>query len=69
MAILNPALNPIAVVFASGSLTLIRGDLIHDRGAKQRIVFSSDEPITNRPYLNDHLGLTTLSITTIQRGE
>ena len=33
--------------FANGSITLIRGDLIHDRGTKQRIIFESDEPITN----------------------
>ncbi|KAF8477095.1 hypothetical protein BDZ91DRAFT_708666 [Kalaharituber pfeilii] len=50
MAIPNPTLNPVAVAFANGSLTLIRGDLIHDRGAKQRIVFSSDEPITNLAF-------------------
>ncbi|RPB23097.1 hypothetical protein L211DRAFT_857828 [Terfezia boudieri ATCC MYA-4762] len=37
MAITTPTLNPVAVAFANGSLTLIRGDLIHDRGAKQRI--------------------------------
>lgn len=32
--------------FANGSVTVIRGDLIHDRGARQRIVFESEEPIT-----------------------
>ncbi|TGZ85708.1 vacuolar protein sorting-associated protein 11 [Ascodesmis nigricans] len=36
-----------AVGFANGSITLIRGDLIHDLGSKQKIVFESDEPITN----------------------
>jgi tetratricopeptide (TPR) repeat protein len=35
------------VGFANGSITLIRGDLIHDRGTRQRIIFESDEPITN----------------------
>lgn len=50
MAIPDSTLNPVAVAFANGSLTLIRGDLIHDRGAKQRIVFSSDEPITNLSF-------------------
>lgn len=34
------------VGFANGSVTIIRGDLIHDRGARQRIVFESEEPIT-----------------------
>lgn len=37
----------VAVGFANGSITLIRGDLIHDRGTKQRIIFESEEPITN----------------------
>ncbi|CAK96885.1 uncharacterized protein An11g00940 [Aspergillus niger] len=37
---------PVAVGFANGSVTIIRGDLIHDRGARQRIVFESEEPIT-----------------------
>lgn len=32
--------------FANGAVTVIRGDLIHDRGAKQRTVFESEEPIT-----------------------
>ena len=32
--------------FANGSVTVIRGDLINDRGAKQRTVFESEEPIT-----------------------
>lgn len=50
MAIPDSSLNPVAVAFANGSLTLIRGDLIHDRGTKQRIVFSSDEPITNLSF-------------------
>jgi len=34
------------VGFGNGSVTVIRGDLIHDRGAKQRTVFESQEPIT-----------------------
>lgn len=32
--------------FANGSVVLIRGDLIHDRGAQQRVVYESEEPIT-----------------------
>jgi len=39
-------LSQLAVGFANGSVTVIRGDLIHDRGAKQRTVFESQEPIT-----------------------
>lgn len=37
----------VAVGFANGSIVLIRGDLIHDRGSKQRIIYESEEPITN----------------------
>ena len=32
--------------FANGAVTVIRGDLINDRGAKQRTIFESEEPIT-----------------------
>lgn len=39
-------LSQIAVGFANGAVTVIRGDLIHDRGTKQRTVFESEEPIT-----------------------
>lgn len=39
-------LTQIAVGFANGAVTVIRGDLIHDRGTKQRTVFESEEPIT-----------------------
>lgn len=39
-------LSQIAVGFANGAVTVIRGDLIHDRGTKQRTVFESPEPIT-----------------------
>lgn len=43
--------------FANGSVAIIRGDLIHDRGARQRIVFESEEPITG---LEIHSGPTTI---------
>jgi vacuolar protein sorting-associated protein 11 len=39
-------LSQVAVGFANGSVTVIRGDLIHDRGTKQRTVFESEDPIT-----------------------
>lgn len=39
-------LSQLAVGFANGAVTIIRGDLVHDRGAKQRTVFESEEPIT-----------------------
>jgi tetratricopeptide (TPR) repeat protein len=43
----TPSLSLCAVGFANGTITLIRGDLIHDRGSKQRTIFESEEPITN----------------------
>ena len=39
-------LSQVAVGFANGAVTVIRGDLIHDRGTKQRTVFESEYPIT-----------------------
>lgn len=43
-------LSQIAVGFANGSVTAIRGDFVHDRGTKQRTVFESDEPITGLEF-------------------
>jgi hypothetical protein len=40
-------LSQVAVGFANGSVTVVRGDFIHDRGTKQRIVFESEDPITS----------------------
>jgi len=39
-------LTQVAVGFANGSVTIIRGDFIHDRGTKQRTVFESEDPVT-----------------------
>lgn len=43
-------LSLVAVGFANGSITLIKGDFIHDRGIYQRTVFTSEEPITNLAF-------------------
>ncbi|KJZ73091.1 hypothetical protein HIM_07475 [Hirsutella minnesotensis 3608] len=59
-------LSQIAVGFANGSVTLIRGDLIHDLGTKQRIVFESEEPITGVQLVTDEK-LTTLFVSTTSR--
>ncbi|GMG40331.1 unnamed protein product [Ambrosiozyma monospora] len=37
----------LAFGFANGSVILVRGDLLHDRGSRQRVVFESQEPITD----------------------
>lgn len=39
-------MTQVAVGFANGSVTIIRGDFIHDRGTKQRTVFESEDPVT-----------------------
>lgn len=43
-------LAQLAVGFANGAVTVARGDLIHDRGTKQRTVFESEEPITGLTF-------------------
>jgi vacuolar protein sorting-associated protein 11 len=58
-------LSQLAVGFANGSVTVIRGDLIHDRGAKQRTVFESQEPITGLEVREGPV--TTLYIATTSR--
>ncbi|KAG5291481.1 vacuolar protein sorting protein [Histoplasma ohiense] len=60
-----PDLSQLAVGFANGSVTVIRGDLIHDRGAKQRTVFESEEPVTGLEI--QHGPVTTLYIATTGR--
>ncbi|PGH17107.1 hypothetical protein AJ80_04982 [Polytolypa hystricis UAMH7299] len=60
-----PDLSQLAVGFANGSVTVIRGDLIHGRGVKQRTVFESEEPITG--LVVQHHPTTTLYIATTSR--
>jgi vacuolar protein sorting-associated protein 11 len=59
-------LSQVAVGFANGSVAIIRGDLINDRGARQRIVFESQEPITGLEIQSGHT-VTTLFIATTNR--
>ena len=58
-------LSQLAVGFANGSVTVVRGDLIHDRGAKQRTVFESEEPITGVEFREGQT--TTLYLATTGR--
>jgi hypothetical protein len=46
-------------------VTVVRGDLIHDRGARQRTVFESEEPITGIEFREGNT--TTLYIATTGR--
>ncbi|KAI1741110.1 vacuolar protein sorting protein-like protein [Xylaria scruposa] len=59
-------LSQLAVGFANGAVTVIRGDLIHDRGTKQRVVYESDEPITGVEFVSDPK-LTTLFVATTSK--
>ncbi|PFH62494.1 hypothetical protein XA68_13396 [Ophiocordyceps unilateralis] len=59
-------LSQIAVGFGNGAVTVIRGDLVHDLGTKQRIVFESEEPITGVQLVADEK-LTTLFVSTTSR--
>ncbi|EMC91562.1 hypothetical protein BAUCODRAFT_151968 [Baudoinia panamericana UAMH 10762] len=43
-------LAQLAVGFANGAVTVVRGDFIHDRGTKQRTVFETEEPITGLEF-------------------
>ncbi|KAF2460758.1 vacuolar protein sorting protein 11 [Lineolata rhizophorae] len=58
-------LSQLAVGFGNGTVTVVRGDLIHDRGAKQRTVFESEEPITGIEFRESNV--TTLYISTTGR--
>jgi vacuolar protein sorting-associated protein 11 len=58
-------LSQLAVGFANGAVTVVRGDLIHDRGTRQRTVFESEEPITGIEFREAHM--TTLYIATTSR--
>jgi vacuolar protein sorting-associated protein 11 len=53
-----------AVGFASGIVTVIRGDVIHDLGTKQRIIYESEEPITGVELAADAKGTTLFLATT-----
>lgn len=58
-------LSQLAVGFGNGAVTVIRGDLIHDRGTKQRTVFESEEPITGIQFREGNT--TALYIATTAR--
>ncbi|TGO52457.1 hypothetical protein BCON_0141g00300 [Botryotinia convoluta] len=59
-------LSQLAVGFGNGAVTVIRGDLIHDRGAKQRTVHESEEPITGLSFREEER-LVNLYIATTSR--
>ncbi|KAI4131009.1 MAG: hypothetical protein LQ347_003148 [Umbilicaria vellea] len=56
-------LSQLALGFANGSVTVIRGDLINDRGAKQRTVFESEEPVTGVEFREGPISTLYLATT------
>ncbi|KAF4431827.1 hypothetical protein F53441_13881 [Fusarium austroafricanum] len=61
-------LTQIAVGFTNGAVTVIRGELVHDLGTKQRIVFESEEPVTGVELAWDApQKLTALFVSTTSR--
>lgn len=45
----------LAFGFSNGSVILVSGDLLHDRGTRQRVIYKSNEPITNLKFRDDML--------------
>ncbi|EXJ84853.1 hypothetical protein A1O3_05528 [Capronia epimyces CBS 606.96] len=56
-------LSQVAVGFANGSVTVIRGDFIHDRGTKQRTVFESEDPVTSLEVRQDAVKVLYIATT------
>lgn len=60
-------LSCIAIGFLNGRIIIVRGDIIRDRGSKQRIIYEdkATESITSVSLVNDICFATTLSMTMI----
>lgn len=60
---MNDNLTCIAIGYTNGRVILIRGDLLRDRGSKQRIIYESHDPITGIQFNvpEDLLYITTTS--------
>lgn len=59
----NESLTCIALGYTNGRVILIRGDLLRDRGAKQRVVYENVDPVTSIHFnrFEDLLYVTTTS--------
>ncbi|ODV77253.1 vacuolar protein sorting-associated protein 11 [Suhomyces tanzawaensis NRRL Y-17324] len=59
----NDELTCIAIGYTNGKVILVRGDLLRDRGSKQRTIFESLDPVTGVQFNreNDLLYITTTS--------
>lgn len=59
-----PDLTHVALGFADGRVTLVKGDLVRDRGAKARTVYEAAEPITGLEFMSDYRSTTLFIFTT-----
>ncbi|OWB72134.1 hypothetical protein B5S31_g1839 [[Candida] boidinii] len=59
----SPDFSILAFGFGNGSVILVRGDLIHDRGSRQRIVYEGKDPITAVHFKDESL----LYVTTVSK--
>lgn len=59
----NESLTCIAIGYTNGRVILVRGDLLRDRGLKQRLVYDSVDPITGVQFnrFEEILYVTTIS--------
>lgn len=59
----NFDLTCLAIGYTNGKVILVRGDLLRDRGSKQRVIYESNDPITGIHFnsIEDLLYVTTTS--------
>ncbi|KAK6455061.1 uncharacterized protein RJT20DRAFT_142106 [Scheffersomyces xylosifermentans] len=59
----NDDLTCIAIGYTNGKVILVRGDLLRDRGSKQRLIYESNDPVTGIEFnkYEDLLYITTTS--------
>lgn len=59
--------STIALGFADGTVILVRGDIIHDRGSRQRVVYDGSGPITGLAIHESSKDVPVLFVATVNR--
>lgn len=59
----NDSLTCVAIGYTNGKVILVRGDMLRDRGAKQRVIYESIDPITGLHFnrFEEIIYVTTIS--------
>lgn len=59
----NDSLTCVAIGYTNGKVILVRGDMLRDRGAKQRVIYESIDPITGIHFnrFEEIIYVTTIS--------